>query len=143
MINWEMPSDKVSINFTVGDSIWLERWGRMANENDGLNEQVKENLIKTMAVMDKIKEIFNRLPIEVHSSYRPTPYNIEIGGAKDSAHTHGLACDFHISNTNCDWVRKVLIPKLEELDIRMEHLDGAGWVHIDLYPVVNNRYFIP
>jgi uncharacterized protein YcbK (DUF882 family) len=71
-------------------------------------------------------------------------YNKFVKGAPRSAHIPGLAVDFSIEGVDCDRLRKLLVPKLEEFDCRMESLHGAGWVHMDLMsPTEGRRYFKP
>jgi hypothetical protein len=63
-----------------------------------------------------------------------------------SPHRTGHAIDFHIVGfegaEGCAKIRQMLLPKLEELGLRMEDLNG-GWVHLDNLPVVNKRFFKP
>ena len=82
-------------------------------------------------------------PLRITSWYRPGAYNIEIGGARNSYHTKGLAVDFQPLGMDCDDARKELEPILEKLEIRMEKKPGSNWVHIDLGKVGYSRYFIP
>lgn len=135
-------TDKISKYFTWKEAIWLPSWNRMANQNDGLDEIVINNLNKTFQVMDEIRELFN-VPIKVHVAYRPLEYNKQIGGALKSKHMYGMACDFSVKNKTCDEVRAVLKNKIEEWDIRMENNPGSNWVHIDIarVPVGGNRFF--
>jgi len=82
----------------------------------------------------------------VTSGWRPEGYNKLIGGALNSAHIEGKACDFVVTGIDCDDVREQLEPKLTELGIRMEDLPGANWVHIDIRKPLNedsNRFFKP
>jgi len=150
MIDWTNPDCKVTTNFDVKDCIWLPTWGRLANETDGLTNEVKDNLINTCAKMEAIRSFLGNKPIFVHCMFRPVLYNKIIGGSTKSAHIVGMACDFHVSgmseNKGCDAVRELLKPKLEEFDIRMEDLSSKtqrNWVHIDLKEPINSRYFKP
>lgn len=129
-MNWSNPTDKVAKYFTVKEALFLPTWNRLANEEDGLNDKVKVSLIKTFAILDKVRELFNK-PVIVHVAYRPAPYNALVKGAKRSAHIFGLAVDFHVAGISCDEARRILASKLEEFKIRMEDLPGSSWVHID------------
>lgn len=64
----------------------------------------------------------------------------------NSPHKTGKAVDWSIVDKKtadgCAEVRNKLLPKLEELDIRMEDIVG-NWIHIDIYPVVSKRFFKP
>lgn len=118
----------------------------MANENDGLNDEIKANLTKLFQKMDKIREHFGK-PISVHVTYRPEEYNKLVKGAKNSAHKAGLACDFHVKDVSCDEVRDNIIKNglLDKLELRMEDLPGSNWVHLDCKDLApgGNRYFKP
>jgi len=106
------------------------------------DEDVARNIIETANVMQNIRDILGK-QIRVTSWYRPEKYNKHIGGAKNSYHVQGLACDFFVSGMIADVVRELLLEFLDRLDIRMEDLPGASWVHIDLGQVVTNRFFKP
>lgn len=144
MIDWTKSDSKIAKYFTVKEALFLPTYGRLANEADGLNDRVKANLVRTFAVMDKIRELFGK-PIMVHVAYRPEAYNKLIGGSLKSAHIFGLAVDFHVVGMSCDDVRKELLSKLDILGIRMEDMPHSNWVHIDLRQVTSGgrRFFIP
>lgn len=63
-----------------------------------------------------------------------------------SPHRTGHAIDFHIIGfegvEGCAKIRQILLPKLEELGLRMEDIVG-GWVHLDNLPVIHLRFFKP
>ncbi len=145
-INWSDPSCKVSKYFTVHEMIYLPTWKRLANEADGLNEEVKENLIKLGQKMDTVREYFDK-GINVHVTYRPLEYNKAIGGALHSAHSEGMAMDFDIMGMTCDEVREELVSKglLDTWTMRCEKAPGTNWVHLDYKALLagGNRYFIP
>lgn len=134
-----------SIYFRWREALWCPRWGVYVFPTP----EQKQNIIKTAKVMDAIR---NRLgkPIVVTSWLRPNKYNewsfpYGVGGAKNSAHCEGKACDFQVVTMNCDEVRLLLLPLLPHLGIRMERLDGSNWVHIDIRNPgpEGNRYFYP
>jgi putative chitinase len=141
-MDWSKADEKVTEHFTVKECIWLPQWNRLATAADGLSEEYKNNLIKLMKAMEKIRTMLNR-PIFVHVTYRSYDYNKLIGGAANSAHTKGMACDFHVGGMTCDEVRNKLLPKLEELGLRMEDLPGSNWVHVDNRYQGGKRFFKP
>lgn len=112
--------------FTLQEFLWLPKLGRHAVPPP----KVEEELLKTMEVMDKIRELV-KSPITVTSGYRPEEYNRLIGGAKNSKHILGQACDFVVQGSDCDKVRLFLRPHLDSLRIRLEWLPGSNWIHID------------
>lgn len=145
MIDWSNPNTRVSEYFTVRECLWLPSWHRLANEFE-LIDEMKLNLIELCKGLDKVRDFF-KAPIITHCMLRPFPYNILVGGAPNSAHLMGQACDFHIQGlegpVHCDNVRSVLVPSLESLHMRMEDRPGSDWIHVDIAPVTHSRYFKP
>lgn len=156
-INWADPKHKISRHFTVKEAIWLDKWGRLATEADGLTERVKGNLVKFFTEKaDPVREILGYAMFS-KSCFRPGPYNTLIGGARLSCHKceeEWCALDFWVDadgdgdkdGKDCDAIKDQLRPHLSRLGIRME-LNGKGalWVHIDNKPVPpgGNREFLP
>ena len=141
------PIDNLSsVHFSWQEALWLPTYGRMATEADGLDDTVRTQLNILFTQMDKVRDYFNS-PINVHVAYRPTAYNALIGGAVDSAHIYGMACDFDIKGISCDDARdKIIVDnKLEEWSMRMEKRPGSGWIHLDIRELLpnGNRYFLP
>lgn len=129
--------------FRWKEALWLHEWQLYAIPPHPDHVQAIENVaIK----MDIIRELLNA-PITITSWYRPLSYNQQIGGAKRSSHMFGMACDFIVQDVKADEVRAVLFSHLEELNIRMENLPSASWVHIDTNVrkdmTHNERYFLP
>lgn len=143
-IQWTDPNTKLTQYFTVKDALWLPTWNRLAIAKDGLGPTQQANLSMLMVVMDKVRAFLAK-PIIVHVSFRPYAYNKLIGGALNSSHVEGKACDFHVAGMTCDAVRAALLPKLEEWGLRMENLPGSSWVHLDTRPVPKGgtRFFKP
>lgn len=155
-IDWANSKAKVSKYFTVAEATYLHKWDRLAQASDGLDETVKDNLIKIFAKMDLIREIL-RVPLLVRSAYRPRDYNVFIGGAKLSAHMATDNCaavdfwtdqngDGEKTGEDCDAIKALLMPRLKELGVRMEdNGKGARWVHLDNRPVLpgKRRFFKP
>jgi hypothetical protein len=140
-VDWTDPACKVSNHFTVKEALWLPSWGRLANEEDGLNNLVKMHLLALFAKMDVVRDTF-KAPIIVTVAYRPKKYNEEIGGAVHSAHMDGMAVDFVVENTNCDDARKFILPRLDTWFMRCEDKPGSIWVHLDNRQSLP-RYFKP
>lgn len=143
-IDWTNPKVKISKYFTVKEALYLPSWNRLANESDGLTDEIKNNLVILFNKLDKVREYFQK-SINVHVTYRPEEYNKLIGGAPMSAHKIGKACDFDISGMNCDEVRNKIMDNslLDIWNLRMEHLDGSNWIHLGNDYKNGNRYFIP
>jgi len=94
--------------------------------NNAPNPEVTKNLEKLCEVLEKIRGLVGQ-PITVSSGYRSPELNKIIGGAKDSAHTKGLAADI---TTNA-LTPKALALLIKSSDIKYDQLIYEGtWVHI-------------
>lgn len=162
MIDWTNEYLQISKYFTVREAIFLPTWGRLANQLDGLNDDVNEALLFMFAKLDIVRD-FIGAPIRVHVAYRPAAYNQVVRGAPDSSHIARIediageraliaAVDWSADvgettvGENCDTLRSALAPKLEEFGLRMEDQPlGSGWIHLDSHPVLpgHERYFKP
>jgi zinc D-Ala-D-Ala carboxypeptidase len=135
---------KISDHFTYKEALWLPTWQRAGTIADGYSEQIDRNLQILFKKMDLIRVALNK-PILVNCAWRPAEYNKLVGGASNSAHIQGQACDFHVEGVDCDTIRSILLPYLESYNLRMENKPQSNWVHVDFRPVPpgGNRYFIP
>ena len=153
-VNWLDPKAKVSKYFTVHECTFLPSW-RIYHQP---SEEEKKTIIEFAKTMDIVRERIGK-PITVHVWIRPKSvnapgsdrhgqdYNLFIGSkSTKSGHIFGNACDFHVSGyigpEKCAEIRAKIMPWLEELDIRMEDING-GWVHLDSKPVGSKRFFKP
>lgn len=133
-------------HFTWKEALYLPSWDRLANDQDGLDDEIFKNLMDLFHRMEKIRDFF-QAPINVHVSFRPQAYNAQIGGAKNSAHMSGMAVDFDVVGISCD-VAKTKIEDaglLETLGMRMEdNPPGSNWIHLDIrVPGPQGRIFSP
>ena len=153
-IDWSNPKSKISKHFTVHEATFLPSW-RVYHKP---SEEEKKELIKTAKKMDILRDRIGKACI-IHVWIRPKKancegherhgqdYNVFIGStSKKSAHIFGRGVDFHFSGfagpKGCSEIREKIKPWLEELDIRMEDIQG-GWIHIDTNPVGYRRFFKP
>lgn len=137
--------NKISKYFSWNEALWLNKWGRLATEEDGLTDDIKSNLERLFHRMDFIREAVGS-PIIVHVAYRPQKYNELVAGAPKSSHMKGMACDFHVKGQDCDAVRKLILEKnlLATHGLRMEDNPGSNWIHIDTrFPSKGGRFFKP
>ena len=136
MIDWNKRAGLISKYFTVGEATFLPSWNIYLNPSD----EEKANIVATAAKMDSIREILD-VPIKVHCWIRPEIYNKAVHGAPKSTHIVGRAVDFSCA-LNCDAVRYILTPHLAQLELRMEDLKGASWIHIgnDWKPGMRNFF---
>lgn len=97
------------------------------------NEVVKENIMKLMPYMDKIREYLN-ISIRINSGYRCDELNKKVGGVKNSIHKAGLACDFTFRGINENkmlYVARFVIDNIEEFD-QLIIYPNRGFIHINL-----------
>lgn len=136
-VDWTNPAVKISRHFTVKEALWLHQWECMHTPS----EEEKKQILNHAQNMDKVGDILGMLI--VHCWIRPIlnnpasphhgqDYNALVKGAKNSAHKYGKAVDFNPLVGTCDEGKEILIPKLEELGLRMEDLPpGSNWIHLD------------
>lgn len=151
-IDWTNPAAKVGRYFSVHEALYIPSWRVQHVPSD----REKQNICLHAAAMDKARELVGK-PFNVHCWIRPTSvnapgttahgknYNKLVGGATRSQHIGGLAVDFSCftSGINCDKVRDLVRPHLEEFKLVMEEYPGSGWVHLDsrFVPVGGSRTF--
>lgn len=128
-------------SFTWADALTLRRTNEIAVVNKSQIFCIEKIAMKLDAVMC----ILGNNNITITSWFRPIDYNILIGGSPTSAHCSGMAVDFLYKDINSNTIREMLVPRLDELNIRMERLANSCWVHIDCRTPNQDkpRYFIP
>jgi len=128
-------------NFVWSEALLLREWGVHCFP---VNENVKSNIIKTAERLEAIRRML-QCSLLITSWYRPTMYNIEIGGARHSAHVQGLAVDFKPMGLDIQEAKKHLSYNLISLGIRMEDNGKGNWIHIDLIDpgIHGKRHFLP
>ena len=126
-------------NFKWAEALYLRKWQIHACPEKG----VINNVVRMGFTIQHIRGYFGK-PIKIHSWWRPKLYNEFVGGASESGHLYAKAIDFSVQGLDCDVVRERIEPMLEELNIRMEDVPGANWVHIDCKkPGLTGRFFKP
>lgn len=140
MIDWTNGSCQVTEHFNVNDCLMLHADKRLATEADGAD---LDKLVVLCNTMEQVRSILG-CPMNVHCCFRSVAYN-QSQGIKPivDIHSMSLGCDFDANETmSTDDVKARLMPELENLGIRMENNGvGASWVHIDLHPVISQRFF--
>lgn len=152
-IDWNSYSGRITPNFTIHEALWLPSF-HCHHEPSGHEksciermaqaaERVRAFIGKPMVVHCWIRPERVNAP---HSQYHGTNYNAFVKGAKRSGHIDGSAMDFHflghVTARECDRMRAMLAPALEELGIRLENHSGP-WLHIDIKKPITARYFRP
>lgn len=168
-IDWSNPKAKISKFFTVHDAVYLPSWESYHRPS----EEEKARIVFVAKKMDAIREFLNQpIAVHVWcrpakasipgSKWDGRNYNRYVYETfvwkhlseerrqqmkePNSAHVTGEGVDWSVVGKrdakSCAEIRKLLVPKLEEFGIRMEDNAGA-WIHIDVRPVVNRRFFKP
>lgn len=134
-IDWLSPDCPVTKHFNVKDACMLHSWNRLAGELDGFNDEMKQKIIKTCQMMEKIRDIL-QCPINVHCMFRSQQYNKEVVHAiPNDVHAQGLACDWDASpHYTIEEAKEKIRPQLSELNIRME-AGTITWIHNDWHSV--------
>lgn len=144
------PSDKISKYFTLKDALWLPSW----NVFHLPSKEEMATILTFAQVMDTLRDHLNH-PIIVHVWLRPIlnnpasphhgeDYNAFVGGAKASAHKQGCAVDYHVQDVSTDSVKALLLPLLDQFNIRMEdNGKNSSWIHNDSLAPHPHRFFIP
>jgi zinc D-Ala-D-Ala carboxypeptidase len=98
------------------------------------NEPTAEALTQltlTAEMMEKVRTLCGNFPVVISSGYRCTELNAQIGGAANSAHMYGCACDFTIPDyANPLSICLTLEPHLAELGCDQLINEADSWVHI-------------
>ena len=140
-IDWTNAALQITDHFTVGDALTLHSWNRLATEQDGLTDKIKSSILFLFGKMEEVRGTLG-CPINVHCTYRSPDYNAQVVKAiPHDVHSMGMAMDFDCNgHKTIDEVHAILEPLLDQLNMRMER-NTATWVHLDIHPVGNARYF--
>lgn len=136
------PVGQISEHFTWKEFLWSDT----AAADDSISNVpagpfVLENLKTLAAVMEKVRAICDDNPVTISSGYRSPETNAAVGGADNSAHLHGLACDFVIPGYgDVTDIVQAIQPAMIELGIDQLIHEGT-WVHLGLaIPPAKPRY---
>jgi hypothetical protein len=94
---------------------------------------VVNNLKRIADTMERIRAGAGGLPVQILSGYRCPEVNARVGGATNSAHLYGLACDFIIpSYGSPEKICKAIEPHMIVLEIDQLIWEFGEWVHLGL-----------
>ena len=109
-----------------------------------LSNELEANLAELLPALNKFREIYGK-PMVVSSGYRPGHFNSDAGGAKGSAHSVCLACDFHDQDGALDAYCSANLSVLVDCGLYLEDPGHTpGWCHLTTRaPASGHRVFIP
>jgi uncharacterized protein YcbK (DUF882 family) len=79
----------------------------MCRDQSDVNLEVFNNILKLSIELQKLRDHFGK-SIIINSAYRSPDYNTKIGGAKNSQHKLGKACDFNVKGLSTEFVQETL-----------------------------------
>jgi zinc D-Ala-D-Ala carboxypeptidase len=123
---------QLSEHFTLEEFIHSDTADAMRIDNTPPPEELA--CLEILAgVMEQVREILGDKPIIVSSGYRCYELNVACGGASDSAHLHGLGCDFTCPEFGTPLeICNALEPHVQALEIDQLLWEYEGWVHLGL-----------
>jgi uncharacterized protein YcbK (DUF882 family) len=126
-----MPQHRPELTGPILEDTPHFHWSEVRCNHCGRLPDNLEAVANAARMMEKIRHILGDQPLKVHSWYRCPAWNAEVGGASNSQHLYGRACDF---------VTKHLSPRQVQARLR-KHRDvvrglGAylGFTHADNRP---------
>ena len=104
--------------------------------------KVYTNLLLLAKELDRLREKIGK-PMIVDSGYRCVAHNAKIGGVRNSAHTMGYACDWHVNGMTEEDMFKIasgidykdagkLAPKSNFKGVG--YYKGRNFCHVDIMP---------
>jgi hypothetical protein len=118
--------------------------GRDQTYASDYTQTISDNLDKLLIPMNLIRNSYG-IPMIVDSGWRPPAVNAACGGAPNSKHMEGLACDIADQDGEVwKWVLDNLLA-LQHLNIYLEDKRWTPeWVHFQLGgPASGRRIFVP
>lgn len=112
--------------------------GERAKINNSVPAQLMPNIKLTANKLECVRKVLG-FPIIITSGYRCLALNTQVGGSPTSAHTKGLAVDFHCAYGT----PKAICQRLIDAGVQFDKLiqEYNQWVHIGFSPS-NNRQIV-
>jgi zinc D-Ala-D-Ala carboxypeptidase len=122
----------LSPHFSLEEMILSQTAARMGNPNLP-SDAALANLTRLADVLEDVRTLLGGVPILISSGYRCEQVNDACGGAKNSAHISGLACDFSAPAFGPPYdICVKLQPHMHELGIDQLIYEFDAWVHLGL-----------
>jgi zinc D-Ala-D-Ala carboxypeptidase len=122
----------LSPNFHLSEFEASEIADRFGYDNRATPGVVKE-LTRLCGMMEAVRVALGAKPISINSGYRSPRLNSAVGGAKNSAHIEGRACDFICPQYGTPLE---ICQRLSSSGIAFDKLIQEGrWVHIQIAKV--------
>ena len=112
--------------------------GERNNINNSVPDDLMPNIQLTANKLECVRKVLG-FPIIITSGYRCPALNTQVGGSPTSAHTKGLAVDFHCAYGT----PKAICQRLIDAGVQFDKLiqEHNQWVHIGFSPS-NNRQIV-
>ena len=112
--------------------------GERNNINNSVPDDLMPNIQLTANKLECVRKVLG-FPIIITSGYRCPALNTQVGGSPTSAHTKGLAVDFHCAYGTPKEICQRLIDAGVQFDKLIQEYNQ--WVHIGFSPS-NNRQIV-
>ena len=141
---------KLSENFTLAEAVRSRSASKLGIDNTPNSKQIHSMTLVAKNVLQPLRNFWGR-PIRVNSFFRSQKLNKKIGGARNSAHTHGKAADIEAAGVSNYNLAVAANTQTRATKIILEHAhkgdDESGWVHVEyddsgvrkLYTAVNRK----
>lgn len=127
---------KLSENFTLEELIYSDTAKKYNIDNKPNDEQLNNLVNLTNKILQPIRNKFGK-PIKINSGFRCEKLNKKVGGASNSDHKYGAACDITCDNNLKLWGLILNMINNGELKCRQVIWEKGtknypAWVHISI-----------
>jgi zinc D-Ala-D-Ala carboxypeptidase len=126
--------DHLSPNFTLTELTHSDTADAQGIDNTASEDVIVQLDALANTTLEGIRKLCGDNAVVISSGYRCPDLNAAVGGASNSAHLYGCACDFTIPDFgDVETVCRQIEPHLAELQIDQlinEEGGGARWVHV-------------
>ena len=127
-----MPSAMLSPHFSLAEFTLSQTAARLGLSNQP-DMEAYVHLQKLAAVMEVVRSLCGDVPVTITSGYRAPAVNKACGGASNSAHMSGLACDFIVPQFGDPLkICQTIEPHMQRLGIDQLIYEFGDWVHLGL-----------